>query len=109
MVKKIILLILISNIMFGEIYQTNCLPCHKKIDVTLEKLFFRYLLKHSSEKNIKKSLIAYLKNPTMKTTIMPEAFIKRYGIKKKTTLNDEELQKAIDIYWDTYKVFGKLK
>ena len=109
MVKKIILLIMLSNILFADIYQTNCLSCHQNIDVTLEKLFFRYLLKHSSEKNVKKSLIAYLKNPTMKTTVMPEAFIKRYGIKKKTTLNDEELRKAINIYWDTYKVFGKLK
>ena len=109
MVKKIILLIMLSNIMFADIYQTNCLPCHQKIDVSLEKLFFRYLLKHSSEKNVKNSLINYLQNPTADTTVMPEAFIRRYGIKQKSSLTNEQLQKAIDIYWEKYKVFGKLK
>ncbi len=109
MVKKIILFLLISNILLADLYQTNCIPCHNKIDVTLEKLFFRYLLKYSSEKNVKNSLTMYLKNPTIDATVMPEAFIKRYGIKKKTTLSDEELQKAINIYWEKYKVFGKLK
>jgi len=109
MVKKFTLLILFINILFAESYQTNCIPCHKKIDVSLEKLFFRYLLKHSSERNVKNSLTNYLQNPTIDTTVMPEAFIKRYGIKKKTTLSDEELQKAINIYWEKYKVFGKLK
>ncbi|MCD4757691.1 MAG: hypothetical protein K8R39_05430 [Arcobacteraceae bacterium] len=109
MVKIFLSIILFVNIVFADIYQTNCSSCHQKIDVTLEKLFFRYLLKYSSEKNVKKSLIEYLQNPTVDTTVMPEAFIKRYGIKKKTTLKDEELRKAIDIYWEKYKVFGKLK
>jgi hypothetical protein len=109
MVKIFITIILFVNILFADIYQSNCLSCHKNIDVTLEKLFFRYLLKYSSEKNVKKSLIDYLQNPTIDTTVMPEAFIRRYGIKKKTTLKYEELQKAIDIYWEKYKVFGKLK
>jgi hypothetical protein len=77
--------------------------------VTLEKLFFRYLLKHSSEINVKKSLLSYLQNPTKKNTVMPEAFIRRYGIKEKTKLTDKELQTAINFYWEEYKVFNKLK
>lgn len=109
MVKKSILFMFFVTTLFADIYQTNCIPCHNKIDVSLEKLFFRYLLKHSSEKSVKNSLINYLKNPTVDTTVMPEAFIKRYGIKKRSTLKDKELEKAVDIYWEKYKVFGKLK
>lgn len=29
--------------------------------------------------------------------------------KKKTTLSDDKLMEALDIYWDEYKVFDKLK
>ena len=40
---------------------------------------------------------------------MPEAFIKRFGIKKPTKLTTKELEEALDTYWEKYKVFGKLK
>ena len=31
------------------------------------------------------------------------------GIKKKTNLSDDKLMEALDIYWDEYKIFNKLK
>jgi hypothetical protein len=40
---------------------------------------------------------------------MSDLFIDTYGIKKPTRLNKEELDEAIDIYWDKFKVFNKLK
>ena len=40
---------------------------------------------------------------------MSDLFLEVYGIKEPTKLSDKELQKAIDIYWDRYKVIGKLK
>ena len=54
-------------------------------------------------------MFEYLKNPTKENTIMPDAFISRFGIKNKTKLSDKELKLALDEYWDIYKVFGKLK
>ena len=51
----------------------------------------------------------YLQNPSVEKTIMAESFITRFGIKKKTNLSDEKLKEALDIYWDEYKIFGKLK
>lgn len=107
---RLILLLLISlNISFGNVYENNCVKCHKKLPVTIDKYFYRYLLKYSSEANVKEAMTSYLKLPNKDTTIMPKAFIKRFGIKKKTKLNDKELEKALDIYWEKYKVFGKLK
>jgi len=106
-------LVLILNLIFTSLsansYTNNCLKCHNKLPVSIDKYFYRYLLKYSSERRLKHAMINYLKKPNKDTTIMPEAFIKRFGIKKTTTLSDKELQKAINTYWEKYKVFGKLQ
>lgn len=114
MVKIIFISILLFSFSHGakkqkNIYEKNCVSCHKKIPVSIDKYFYRYLLKYSSERAVKKSMFAYLKQPKKDMTIMPEAFIKRFGVKKKTKLSDKKLQEALDIYWEKYKVFGKLK
>ena len=115
MVRIYLLIILLSIYSLGSekkeknIYETNCVKCHKNLPVTIDKYFYRYLLKYSSEDMLKQTMFEYLKNPTKEKTIMSESFITRFGIKKKSKLNDEKLKKAIDIYWEKYKIFGKLK
>lgn len=113
MVKLIATIFLIfflnTQINASSSYENACLKCHDKMIVSIDKFFYRYLLKYSSEKNVKNSLYRYLKNPNVDETIMPDAFIKRFGVKEKTKLSDEELKKAINTYWDKYKVFNKLK
>ncbi len=93
----------------ASVYTKNCLSCHNKLPVSIDKFFYRYLLKYSSQKELKKQMLSYLENPNKKNTIMPEAFISRFGIKEKTYLSKEELKNALDTYWNEYKVFGKLK
>lgn len=109
MAKLVLLICLLFTVSFADVYENNCVKCHDKLPVSIDKYFYRYLLKFSSEKNVKKSMIDYLKEPNEDDTIMPEAFIKRFGIKKKTKLNDKDLKEAVDIYWEKYKVFGKLQ
>lgn len=110
MVKLILFFsLLYSSIYAQDIYENNCIKCHKNIPVSIDKYFYRYLLKHSSEKNVKNALFKYLRKPNSNTTIMPDAFIKRFGVKHKSKLSKKELNNAIDIYWEKYKVFGKLK
>ncbi len=114
MVKIILFLFLIiSSLVANEneenIYESNCIKCHSKLPVSIDKYFYKYLLKYSSEKDVKKAMFDYMKNPTVEKTIMAESFITRLGIKKKTNLSDEKLNKALDIYWDEYKIFDKLK
>lgn len=110
-----LILIMILSISFLQaakkrtVYEKNCIKCHRKLPVSIDKYFYRYLLKYSSEVNVKKSMFVYLKKPKKDMTIMPEAFIKRFGIKKKSKLSDKKLNEALDIYWEKYKVFGKLK
>jgi hypothetical protein len=110
MVKKIVFLVFIlASFLCGNIYEKNCVACHKTLPVSIDKYFYRYLLKYSSESSVNEAMAKYLRNPSKDTTIMPEAFISRFGIKKPTLLSDDELQKALEEYWEVYKVFGKLK
>jgi hypothetical protein len=89
-------------------YESNCIKCHDSLSVSLEKIFFRYLVKYSSELSVKSAMIDFLKNPNRQTSAMSDEQIRRLGIKSKSNLSDEELKQVIDIYWDRYKVFGKL-
>jgi len=77
--------------------------------VKIDKFFYRYLLKYSSEMEVKKAMTKYLKSPKAENSILVDGLINRFGIKKKTTLSDEQLQEALDTYWDQYKIFDKLK
>lgn len=109
MAKLILSFLLVFTFLNADVYEKNCVSCHKELPVSIDKYFYRYLLKYSSERSVKESMSSYLKNPNSKTTIMPQAFIKRFGVKKRTKLNEQDLNKALDTYWDKYKVFGKLK
>jgi hypothetical protein len=114
MVKIFLILLCFTTVLLAEktnnvIYDLNCVGCHKKLPVTIDKYFYRYLLKYSSETKVKEAMFKYLKKPTKEETIMAESFITRFGVKKKTKLSDAKLNEALDSYWEKYKVFGKLK
>ena len=72
-------------------------------------LFFRYLLKYSDEVSVKSALIDFLKQPNIDTSVMSKEYTKSFGLKQKSELNEYELKEAIDIYWEKYRVFGKIK
>lgn len=109
MVKILLIISLLIATLHANVYEDNCLACHKDLPVSIDKYFYRYLLKYSSQKDVKKAMTDYLKRPNKDKTIMPEAFISRFGIKKPTKLNEKELDSAINIYWQEYKIFGKLE
>ncbi|MGJ0377393.1 hypothetical protein [Aliarcobacter cryaerophilus] len=92
-----------------NIYERNCVTCHNRIPVSIDKYFYRYLLEYSSEKDVKEAMFEFLKNPIKEKSLMSESIIKRFGLKKKTRLSDTELKEALDIYWSEYNLFDKLK
>ena len=109
MVIKIIIIFLLLSSLSADIYKENCVECHRTIPVSIDKYFYRYLLKYSSETDVKKAMREYLLNPQKEKSVMAEAFISRFGVKRNSSLNDEELKDALDTYWEKYKLFGKLK
>lgn len=92
-----------------NIYEQNCVSCHKKLDMGIDKFFYNYLMVFSSEMAVKISMKDYLMHPMKEKSLLSEENIEKYGIKDVTTLKEEELEEAIDIYWKKYKVFDKLK
>jgi len=106
---KILLIVLLHVVLTAGVYEQNCVECHKSMPVKIDKFFYRYLLKYSSEESIKSALTSYLKNPTKEKTILQEGLQNRFGVKDRTTLSNKELKKAVNKYWEIYKVFGKLK
>jgi len=110
MVKSLLLsILLISTLYSKDIYERNCIPCHKELPTSLQKMFMRYLLVYGTEENMKIGIKHYLKHPSKDISMMFDIFIESYGIKKRTSLSERELDRAIDIYWDKFKVFGKLR
>jgi hypothetical protein len=108
--KMTIVLMFTGSMMWAQdIYERHCVPCHKDLPTSLEQMFKEYLQIYSSEKFVKAGLKHYLRNPSKSISVMSDLFIDTYGIKKRTTLTEEELDEAIDIYWEKFKVFDKLK
>ena len=92
-----------------DAFERNCVGCHKQLPATLQEMFKRYLLVYSSEDNVKAGIKHYLKYPSKAISAMSDLFVETAGVKSKTTLSQQELDEAVDIYWEKYKVFGKLK
>jgi len=93
----------------SDAYERNCVECHKNLPTSLQRMFMNYLLVYGGEKNMKAGLKHYLQYPSKHISVMSDLFIQNYGIKRKTTLSSEELDEILDIYWDKFKVFKKLK
>jgi hypothetical protein len=110
-IKIITYIVLISTPLFTQnIYEKNCLYCHNDhFPTSLQRMFMSYLKVYSGEITFKASLKGYLQNPDKQLSVMSDLFIERFGIKEKTTLNEKELEEAINIYWDLYNVRNKLK
>ena len=109
--KKIVLILsLVLHFVHGEdAFERNCIECHRTLPATLQEMFKRYLLVYSGEKNVKAGIKHYLLYPNKDISVMSDLFISTYGIKRPAQLDEEELDKAIDVYWEKFKVFGKLK
>ena len=110
MVKYVcIVVFIVSGLFSQDAYERNCVECHKELPTSLQEMFKRYLLVYSGEQNVKAGLKHYLKYPLKEISVMDDLFLENYGIKEKTSLTDSDIDEALDIYWDKFKVFNKLK
>ncbi len=98
----IVSLVLLINLNANE-FETNCLSCHKNTK-QLQMFMSKYTLKYSSERQIKTAMLNYLKNPKIDNSVMPNGFIMRWGLKEKTTLSDEKIIEALDVYYKKFNL-----
>lgn len=92
-----------------DAFERECVPCHRELPMTLQRMFMNYLLIYSGEKNTKVALKHFMRYPRKDTSAMSDLFLKNFALKKPLMISDEVLDEAIDIYWEKYKVIGKLK
>lgn len=104
MYKNILVILIFLSYLNGEdIFATNCKSCHAN-NLQLTMIMSRYTLKFSSEKRIKEAMKNFLKQPSREKSTMPLGFLSRFNIKEVTTLNNEELDLALDIYYKQFNL-----
>jgi hypothetical protein len=96
--------------LFGEdAYERNCVKCHEIFPMTLQRMFMNYLQVYSGENNTKAALKHFMRYPRKDTSVMSDMFLQNFKIKEPLNISENELDKAINIYWEKYKTIGKLK
>lgn len=109
MVKKIVVLVALTVAVFADnAYDRHCVPCHRELPTSLQGMFKNYLLVYSGEETVKAALRHYMRYPSRHISVMSDLFVDTYGIKAKLHISEQELHEAIEVYWERYKVFGKL-
>jgi hypothetical protein len=114
MVKTLLLTTIIGTnltaqtALFSTLLQKNCLNCHTQQQIPNELIYRRYLVKYSTHKAIKQTLLDYLKNPKKENSIMPTPFFLKFSQKKAMDLNETELNKNIDEFLDYFDIRKKL-
>jgi len=84
--------------------QKNCIECHIKQKIPSELIYRRYLMRYSTHKAIKKTLLEYLKAPSKENSIMPKQFFLKFPQKEALDMNETVLEKSIDAYLDYFDV-----
>lgn len=107
MVKALLLTTLFLSSLYSSTFRENCLSCHEN-DFKFNMIIKKYTQKYSSEARIKDAMFEYLREPSALKAILPYEYINRFGIKKKSTLDDKTLREMIDIYYNEFNIQAKL-
>ena len=109
MVKVLLLITFTTFVWSQNAYEKNCVACHRELPMSLQRMFMNYISVYSGEKNTKAALKHFLRFPRRDTSVMSDLFLQNFAIKDPIRISDRELDEAIDIYWQKYKVIGMLK
>ena len=104
MEKKVITLLLAGLALFGgDLFEDRCVKCHQSMGKPLKPIFFDYLLHYSSERRVKEAMREQLLHPDPSRSILGKKEIYRHKV------DPDELDILLQIYWNRYKVIGKIR
>jgi len=92
-----------------EAFERECVPCHLRKEISLQKTFMHALLVYGGKENMKAGLAYYFRNPLKATSVMDEDFIQKSGLKSPMKLEEKVMEEALEQYWQKYTVVGKLQ
>jgi len=107
MVKIVLIIITLTIIAISkpsQILNERCLNCHTQQKIPTELIYRRYLMKYSTNSNIKEKIYKYMKNPKKEYSIMPKQFFLKFTMKEKIDINDNSLNEGIDEYLKYFDV-----
>ncbi|DAB28775.1 MAG: hypothetical protein A2513_08330 [Sulfurimonas sp. RIFOXYD12_FULL_33_39] len=107
MVKSVSLFLILCTLLGSSEFEKNCLTCHGD-DFRFNIIMKKYTLKYSTKERIKNAMFEYLKYPSYEKSILPSEYIKKFGIKEKSELEDKILKEMLDIYYDRFNLKSKL-
>ena len=108
---KLFLILSISLIAIAQpsqILKERCLNCHIDQKIPSELIYRRYLMRYSTYKQIEKTLLEYLQNPTKESSIMPEQFFLKFPQKSSSDLNDTTLKESTKEYLNYFDIKKQL-
>lgn len=85
-----------------------CLACHAKQQIPDALVYRRYLMQYSTFERMQKEILAYLKKPDQKHSIMPPQFFLKFPMKEASPLDDDTLEKMVRQYLNTFDIKKKL-
>ncbi len=91
-----------------DVFDRECVVCHVRQKVSLRKAFMNALLIYSGHDNMKAGLKYFLRHPRRDSSVMGEAFLEKHPLKQPMTLDDATLDRALELYWERYRVIGNL-
>ncbi|MDD5547972.1 MAG: hypothetical protein PHI79_00060 [Sulfurovaceae bacterium] len=104
-----ILMIFFSSTFSKDVYTQNCISCHKDLSYSLQEIFMRYLAAYGGENNVKAGMLHYFMYPSNDISVMPKEFLEERNATNHSNIGEKTLKKSIDIYWELYKVKGRLQ
>lgn len=110
MVRFIFILMIFFSSTFGtDTYTKNCISCHQSLSYSLQEIFMRYLAAYGGENNVKAGMMHYFLYPAKDISVMPKEFLDEQNITSHKHIDEKKLKESIEIYWELYKVKGRLK
>jgi hypothetical protein len=105
----IVIVVVWTSVVYAEdVFERECVACHVRQKVSLRKTFMNALLVYGGKRNMQAGLKYFLRHPRRDSSVMSEAFLDQRGIKEPLDLNDAALDRALEIYWERYRVIGNL-
>ncbi|MRI83940.1 MAG: hypothetical protein C6I00_05910 [Nitratiruptor sp.] len=101
----VLLAFLVVQLWSDTIFDRRCVTCHREVALPLKPIFFDYLLHFSSERLVKGAMARQLLNPDPKNSLIPKE--RRRGYRHQ--VDPDELDLLLQIYWNRYKVIGRIR
>jgi len=100
---KIVLSCIMLLAAWANLFDQKCENCHNRAALPLKPIFFDYLLHYSSERLVKEAMKEQLLHPDPKKSLVDK------NNSYKHQIDPNEIDILLQIYWNRYKVIGKIR